>query len=89
MAIQKKIVFNGLNVENAYIRIDTVSGYKGGIDISVNSYVSKEAFENGDGYLKQQMFNFIPSVEEGSENFIKQGYDYLKTLPEFDNAVDC
>lgn len=90
MGLQKTIELqNGLKIENAYLRIDTVAGYKGGIDISVNSYLSKEAFVNGQGYLEQRGEHFVPSVEEGSLNFIKQGYEYLKTLPEYTNAIDC
>lgn len=90
MAIQKDLkLVNGLETKGAYIRIDTVSGYKGGIDISVNSYVSEEAFKNGKPYLAQQLFHFAPSVENGSTNFIAQGYAHLKTLPEFADAIDC
>lgn len=89
MALKKTITLNsGLTVENAYIRIDTVSGYKGGLDISVNSYISQEAFNNGQEYLEQKFYNFIPSVEDTAPNFIKQGYKYLKTLQEYIDAID-
>ncbi|MBW4083539.1 hypothetical protein [Paenibacillus sp. S150] len=89
MALSQSITLsNGLSVNEAYIRVDTVNGYKGGLDISVNSYVSQAAFTQGQGYIEQSLYHFIPSVEEGSENFIKQGYDYLKTLPEFESAID-
>jgi hypothetical protein len=33
------------------------------------------------------VLDFIPDMEGG--NFIKQAYLYLKTLPEFADAVDC
>lgn len=90
MALSKDVVLsNGLTANNAYIRIDTVSGYKGGLDISLNSYLTKQGFENGMGYLEQKIYHFIPSVDDGSSNFIKQGYEYLKTLPEYSDAVDC
>lgn len=90
MALSKNIVLNnGLTVENAYIKIDTVGGYKGGLDISVNSYISKDGFESGKGYLEQKIYNFVPSVEDTSLNFIKQGYEYIKTLDEYKDAVDC
>lgn len=89
MAISKNIILNnGLVIENAYIRIDTVSGYKGGLDISVNSYISQKAFINGQGYLEQKFYKFIPDVEDTASNFIKQGYEYLKTLEEYKDAVD-
>lgn len=90
MALQKNIVLqNELLVSNAYIRIDTVSGYKGGLDISINTYTSKPTFENGFGYLEQVIHHFFPSVDDDSPNFIKQGYEYLKTLPEYAEAIDC
>lgn len=89
MALSKNIVLNnGLTVQNAYIRIDTVNGYKGRLDISVNSYVSQQDFQNGSGYLEQNMYNFVPSVEDNSPNFIRQGYEYLKTLPGYQGATD-
>lgn len=89
MAFMKNIILNnGLSVENAYIRIDTVAGYKGRLDISVNSYLSKESFLGKQGYLEQKIYNFIPSVEDSSSNFIKQGYEYLKTLDEYKDAID-
>lgn len=90
MALSKTIkLSNGLEIKDAYIRIDTVNGFKNGIDISVNFYVSQETFNNGQGYLEQRMYNFVPSVEDTAPNFIKQGYDYLKTLDEYKDAVDC
>ena len=90
MALQKTIELeNGITVENAYIRIDTVSGYKGGIIISVNSYVSAEAYNNGKDYIEQRIYSFVPNVADDAPNFIRQGYDYLKTLPEFEDAMDC
>ena len=37
----------------------------------------------------QKSYFFQPSVADGSDNFIKQAYLYLKTLPEFSGAEDC
>ena len=90
MALSKNITLqNGLEVEKAYIRIDTVNGYKGLLSISVNSYISQKAFQDGKPYLEQKTYAFTPSVEEEAPNFIKQGYEYLKTLPEFSDCEDC
>lgn len=89
MAFEMKITTGaGVVINNAYVRVDTVCGYKFGLDISVNSYVTQEAFEGGQGYLEQKFYNLIPSVEDDAPNFIKQGYIYLKTLPEFEDAID-
>lgn len=90
MALKKNIVLNnGLTINNAYIRIDNVNGYKERLEISVNSYLSYQSFEDSIGYLEQKIYNFIPSVEDSSSNFIKQGYEYLKTLDEYKDAMDC
>ena len=34
-------------------------------------------------------YAFDVSVADGAPNFIKQAYEYLKTLPEFVNAENC
>lgn len=89
MALKQTITLtSGLEIPDAYIRIDTVNGYKGSLDISVNSYVSQEKFEAGNDYIESKMFTFTPSVADDSENFIRQGYHYLKSLPEFEDATD-
>lgn len=89
MALMQKVTLkNDIQVDNAYIRIDTVSGSKDSLNISVNSYVSQDAFNDGKSYLEQNFFTFTPSVEESAVNFIKQAYEYLKSLPEFEYAVD-
>lgn len=89
MALSKNInLENGLTVENAYIRIDSLAGNKDLLTITVNSYVSQEAFQDGKPYLEQKLYSFTPSVEEEAPNFIKQGYEYLKTLEEYQDAVD-
>lgn len=90
MAVQKNIELqNGLMVNNAYIRIDAISGYKEAITISVNSYVSQQTFLNGAGYLEQKFYTFIPDVSTSAIEILTQGYEYLKTLDEYANAVDC
>jgi hypothetical protein len=37
---------------------------------------------------KKPEYRFQPDLESG-DNYIKQAYEYLKTLPEFINAEDC
>jgi hypothetical protein len=43
----------------------------------------------GKGVAITKFYTFTPSVESNSSNFIAQAYLYLKTLPEFADAVDC
>lgn len=90
MAIEKTIALsNGITVENAYIRVDTVSGYKGGIDYSMNSYVSKEAFQAGMSYVEQEVLHFTPDVSDNAPNFIKQAYENAKMTEKYSGGKDC
>lgn len=66
---------------SAYVKVESIKGNKSTID-AVVSFTDKDQ-----RFSKQYA---IPvSVEDGSPNFIKQAYQYLKTLPEFANAQDC
>ena len=71
-------------IENAYIKIDEISGGKEKLRTDVVFY-EKE----GGNIVQRRGYSFTPSVADDSENFIRQGYEYLKTLPEFAGAVDC
>lgn len=88
MALQKKysktIYGQTLEFEVAYHKINFVSGNKEGINIQVITYADnmKEYVVQEKGYL------FKPSVKNGAYDFIKQGYEYLKTLEEYSGAID-
>lgn len=85
MALQKTVTTRaGVTVPNAYIRVGrceivnkTLLGFS--VDYFANE---SESF----------VFDAAPQFCEydiNGENPIKQAYVYLKTLPEFANAVDC
>lgn len=64
---------------NAYIKVECVTATKN----DINAVVS---FNDGDRrYDRVYTFN---TVLDG-DNFIKQAYEHLKTLPEFADATDC
>jgi hypothetical protein len=65
----------------AVCKITSISGDK--TDLCVN------VLHVGDFARFDRSYSFEPSVADGSENFIKQAYLYLKTLPEFSGAEDC
>jgi hypothetical protein len=89
MALQMKTSTRyGLDVNNAYIRINSLYGSKDLIAIGLNYYVSRVSFESNAYPIKEEGYEFVPNVDGGSDNFIKQGYEYLKTLPEFSQASD-
>lgn len=86
MALKKSILHKvplmGEQTFSAYIRVDKVNGSKDVLNASVGFYK-----DNAEGeMIKAEGFQFTPSLDS---NFIKQAYDYLKTLPEFTGAIDC
>jgi hypothetical protein len=83
MALQKNIeTAQGLNVNNAYIRVEDISLNKDLMHINIKTYVSVEK-----PYLSTGVFSCAYSLE--GQNPFKQAYEYLKTLPEFSGATDC
>lgn len=86
MALKKDAVitqngFEGsLLSRGAYWKIHQLVGGKNGIHIEVHCLVN-------DAVHKQVNFHFVPELD--GDNFIKQAYLYLKTLPEFAGATDC
>lgn len=88
MALQHPIIetkehFAGnLVCDSAYWRVDELVGNKQLIAFNANAYVSSEG-----PMLYSSRFEFIPNLN--GPNFIQQAYEYLKTLPEFADAVDC
>lgn len=89
MAIAKNIQFkpNGfiddISVLSAYHRVGTLAGDKYGINFKLDVFEAKEAKEP----LYTIGYSFAPKMD--GDNFIKQAYDHLKTLPEFSGATDC
>jgi hypothetical protein len=90
MALQKTFrktqpPFKGvLEMPDAYWRVEKIEASKK----QTNIFVSIN--QNNDGSFrliaeKQYVFQ----INLIGKNFIAQAYDYLKTLPEFDGAIDC
>lgn len=92
---EKVIYYNASNPEdfiekeqrwdNTYVVVDSIEGSKFGMSMLVIVYtdVHKEKI------IYRKRFSFRPSLTENSENFLKQAYNYLKTLPEFAGGEDC
>ena len=71
-------------IKDAYLKIIASNGSKESLSIVVGVFsIDKTTL------YQKVTYQFIPSVADGSANFIQQGYEYLKTLPEFADAVDC
>lgn len=70
-------------VPNTYIKVTSVSATKDTANACVSTYTADKST-----VISQAQYTFTPSVAEGSANFIKQAYEYLKTLPDFAGATD-
>jgi len=94
MAIQMDFTTSfGMVIENAYVKISNTNGDKDKmfLELSVFNIVNEEQMMVGRIYNvlnDTHQFEFVPDVTEGSDNFIKQGYDYIKTLDQFESATD-
>ena len=86
MALKKNITiqFLGTNVvvPDAYMKIARIDGSKERLRVTV------EVKDKKDGQsLSTHTHQFEPSLD--GDNFIRQGYVFIKTLPEYADAVDC
>jgi hypothetical protein len=86
MAIKKNVFFQKTGFEgkliakDAYWKIENIAGNKNQMNI--------EIYANVDGkQIERFVCVFTPSLD--GNNFIKQAYEHLKTLPEFADAIDC
>lgn len=70
-------------LENAYIKITNQTGNKEKVLLDVGIYDKKDGV-----CVLTKYYDFVPIVSDSSANFIKQGYEYLKTLDEYKDAVD-
>ena len=88
MALQLSLIetreqFSGqLVFDDAYWKLNQISGTKNKITFFVQVQGSK-----GGPVLALKEYSFVPDMDGG--NFIKQAYQFLKTLPEFSDATDC
>jgi hypothetical protein len=64
---------------NAYIKVERVNASKDSASADVS-------FTENDKKTSSS-YTFTPSLD--GDNFIKQAYQHLKTLPEFAGATDC
>lgn len=90
MALRKDIQFtpsgfdSAASLKNAYIKVETLSGNKNTLEITVIIYSEKDGAK---APVQATKHTFSPSMDGG--NFIAQAYAHLKTLPEFAGATDC
>ena len=88
MALKKTITKNiyeqDIVLQNAYLRIGQLEGTKDKISFTVITLTGDLT-----NTIEIKQYEITPSILDDSPNFIKQGYEYLKTLDEYKDAIDC
>ena len=72
-------------LENVYVQITHLQGNKDLMQADANLFPTVDG-EKGES-IQTRRISFTPDLD--GSNFIQQAYEYLKTLPEFADAVDC
>jgi len=87
MAYKKKHVVRvygrELIFDEAFHQITNINGDKNNMFITVTIFDSAEKIYQ----LESKNYSYVPTLETGAPNFIDQGYEYLKTLDEYSDAV--
>ncbi|OME62299.1 hypothetical protein BSK59_02175 [Paenibacillus odorifer] len=90
MALKADIQLDsGIVVNGSYLKIGDITGNKDNLSFQLDTYMNKNASEEGKKVLRQTLHSFTPSAEDDSLRWDKQAYEYLKTLEEFKDAEDC
>ena len=83
MAISKNIELeNGIKVEGAYLRVEFPSITKDTLTFSLRKYVKIDK-----PFFNEEIISCEYDLD--GDNPFKQAYEYLKTLEEFKDSVDC
>ena len=86
MALQNDFVDDnkGLTIANAYVKIGNFNGNKDNVRFDIEVFVNSQARLAG----KQPIGLFMFEIPYQDSMSIASLYTYLKTLPEFANAID-
>ena len=68
-----------LSANDIIVKVDHIYGNKNNISFSIVLYKDNIAFDT-------KSYSFTPIID--GDNFIKQAYEYLKTLEEFKDSKD-
>ena len=89
MALSKTISYNGVDVENAYIRVMNVSVSKQSSSCQVGFFATNKTetpvYVNNYHSNDEHPFNY----DLNGKDAIAQAYGFLKTLPEFSGVTDA
>lgn len=79
-SIIKKVFGQDVVIKDAYIKVESIAGSKQAMSAVVH-------VKWGNEVVDVLNCSFLPDLD--GDNFIKQAYKHMKTLPEFAGATDC
>ena len=71
-----------ITFDDVYIKVVSISGDKHLLTAQVSTQTKID-----NTHLNTKLFSFKPDMQ--GDNPIRQAYKHLKTLPEFEGAIDC
>ena len=77
---------SGLVIGNAYHRIDSYKGTERYLAFIVNIYINEEAFDEGKPPITYKEYGLSYNKDR---NLFSQMYEYLRSLPEYADAVEA
>ncbi|MGN4665820.1 hypothetical protein ACTFRP_08025 [Bacillus cereus group sp. MYBK234-1] len=77
---------SGINIPNVYSRVENFSGSKDSVTFTLANYASRDSAYSGTVPISQSIYGYTLQVQ--NSDLYTQFYNYLKTLPEFEFAVD-
>jgi len=80
-----------VTITDAYWKVELDNGITGGktkLRCRMNCFKNQAIADTNTDKYADFDFEFVPDMLS-ADNFIKQAYDYAKTLPEFSGAVDA
>lgn len=89
MAVSKTITYKNITIENAYIKAEGFTGYKNGLTFYMRAYKDKDSSNSTDNILTSDEITFVPDDSENALRWDKQAYEYVKSLDEYSDVVDC
>ena len=85
MALKKTIKFAGIDIVDAYHRVESIrTSGKTMCVVEVKSYANQSS-----GLPLESASFACPYDLNSSDNAFKQAYAHLKTLPQFSGSIDC
>lgn len=96
MSFKSDIIYKGIQIQGAYFNINAVGGTKNNAVIELNCFANEDIYnqDKANNTTENKLFidtslSFIPSVDDNSENWIKQAYQCTQVLEKYPNKIDC